>query len=91
MVGSGRYFLLNLQFWLRGCQNSEEKDLAASITLIPNATVVMILVVWSHFNVCKGGLPFWQMIWSEADINLSVFISGIDKGGFFTKALSLWL
>lgn len=35
--------------------------MAASITLIPDATVV-VLVVWSHFNVCKGGLPFWQMI-----------------------------
>lgn len=91
LLALGGVFDLDLQFWLRWCKNCEEKDLAAAITWIPDATMVVVLVVWSHFNVCKGGLPLWQMIWKGRAIKLSAFILGTDKRHFFTKSfLRLW-
>lgn len=79
LLALGGVFDLDPQFWLRWCQNCEEKGLAASVSWIPDATMVVVLVVWSHFNVCKGGLPLWQMWWKGRAIKLSAFILGTDK------------
>lgn len=40
----------NLPFLLRQWQNGEEKDLAAAITFIPSATVLIIPGTWNHFK-----------------------------------------